>query len=253
MCMYIVLASHDDGMGTRPIGLVPRRPKQTKEMEGGEGGRESSRSEKKVETEADGDSESSECPVCYGTEPVEKFLQTKCDHKFCRSCAVKILKGSVAGNCPMCRQKISVYDFMLMSTGQTLVKRPTTIFGGVYIQGGTEGLASYHFSEAESYISYSAAPPNWLLDDGSPPPVKKPFLNSHYDPSTRTFIAVVDWTDVNFHGDAKWFYRIIFSEDFSQIEGGEVLSYDSDGGKRRWHAYGQNLFYVRLENMNFDL
>lgn len=208
-----------------------------------------SRSEEEV---ADGDSESSgksECPVCYGAEPVENLIQTKCDHNFCRSCVVKILKGSPAGNCPLCRQEISVYEIVLMSTGRALVERPTTIAGGVYVQGGTEGLASYHFSEAENYISYSAAPPNWLLDDNSPPPVKKPFLNAHYDPSARMFTAVVDWTDVNFHGDAKWFYRMIFSEDFSRIEGGEVLSYGSAGDKRRWHAYGQNLFYVRLEKI----
>ena len=50
-------------------------------------------------------------------------------------------------------------------------------------------------------------------------------------PLARTFTAVVDWTDVNFDGDAKWFYRMIFSEDLSQIEGGEVLSYDADGQK----------------------
>ena len=93
---------------------------------------------------------------------------------------MKLLKGSVAANCPMCRQKISVHDISLMLTGRMLVERPTTIFGGVYIQDGTEGLASYHFSEAESYI-YRAAPPSWLLDDGSPPPLKKTVLNAHYD------------------------------------------------------------------------
>jgi len=140
-----------------------------------------------------------------------------------------------------------------MSTGRTLVERPTTIFGGVYIQDGTEGLASYHFSEAESYISYSAAPPSWLLDDGSPPPLKKPFLNVHYDTIARTFTAVVDWTDVNFDGDAKWFYRMIFSEDLSQIEGGEVLSYDADGQKGDWHTYNDDLIYVRQQDISFDL
>jgi len=60
--------------------------------------------------------------------------------------------------------------------GQKLVEYPTTIFGGIYIQWNMEGLASYHFEEEESYISYSAAPPYWRLDDGSPPPVRKLLL-----------------------------------------------------------------------------
>ena len=117
------------------------------------GGKESPPEVEEDDKEEDTESsERSECPVCYSTEPVKNLLQTKCDHNLCRSCVVKLLKGSVAANCPMCRQKISVYDISLMSTGRTLVERPTTIFGGVYIQDGTEGLASYHFSEAESYL-----------------------------------------------------------------------------------------------------
>ena len=147
--------------------------------------------------------------------------------------------------CPVCRQNISAFDITNQSDGKPLIEQPTTIFGGVYVQLGTEGLASYHFSEEESYISYSAAPPSWRLDNGSSPPERKPFLHSTYDPAIRTFRAIVDWSDVNFHGDAQWIYRIVFSDDFMSIEGGEVLSYDATGQRGRWHVYRQQLFYTR--------
>ena len=55
---------------------------------------------------------------------------------------------------------------------------------------------------------------------------------------------------MNFDGDAKWFYRMIFSEDLSQIEGGEVLSYDADGQKGDWHTYNDDLIYVRQQDIS---
>ena len=139
---------------------------------------------------------------------------------------MKLLKSpSRSGaTCPVCRQKMFPFDITDLSSGKVLMERPTTIFGAVYIQGGQEGVASYHLNEDESYIS---------LDDNSAPPLKKPFLSQTYDPAIRTFRAIVDWTSVNFHGDAKWIYRMVFSEDFTRIESGEVIAY----GPR---FYGQN-------------
>ena len=69
----------------------------------------------------------------------------------------------------------TISPFNMVCGGQKLVEYPTAIFGDIYIQCNMEGLASYHFEEEESYISYSAAPPYWQLDDGSPAPVRKPF------------------------------------------------------------------------------
>jgi len=118
----------------------------------------------------------------------KSVVETNCGHMFCRQCIVNVLKASQPmrlAKCPCCRQTIS--PFNMVCGGQKLVEYPTTIFGGIYIQCNMEGLASYHFEEEESYISYSAAPPYWRLDDGSPPPVKKPFLNSSYNMDTRTF------------------------------------------------------------------
>ena len=80
-----------------------------------------------------------------------------------------------------------------------------TIFGSVYIQGGRVGLASYHFDAPDNvYISYKNAYSTWKLDDGSPPPVTKRFVNPHYDEAKRTFTGTVLWSDVSFNGDARW-------------------------------------------------
>ena len=197
------------------------------------------------------ESGTAECPVCLASHPLRDLLLTKCEHKFCKSYVGSILKAADA-TCPLCRREITPYDTTRLSTGQALAERPTTIFGGVYIQGGTLGLASYHFSEQESYISYSAAPRIWRLDDGSPPPAKKPFLHATYDASCRTFRAVVDWSDNNCHGNVEWIYRMVFSEDFRTIEKGEVIAYEADRRKGEWHAYEQDLFYVRHEEIDFN-
>ena len=115
----------------------------------------------------------------------------------------------------------------------------------VYVQCGTVGLASYHFEENEWYISYSAADPSWKLDDGCPPPVKKPFEKGYYDPSTRMFTAVVNWYPVAFGGGVQWYYRMVFSADNTKIEKGEVLSYGAAGETRSMLAFGRDLIYVK--------
>lgn len=63
----------------------------------------------------------------------------------------------------------------------------------------------------------------------------------------RTFRGVVNWSPVAFHGDSRWVYRIVFSEDFTAIAGGEVTAYNGQEEETRdVHVYGQHLFYVRL-------
>ena len=199
------------------------------------------------------DQDSVECPICLTLHPLQNLLQTKCDHKFCRSCVASLFKDELRSVCPLCRRTVTPYDTVRISTQRALAEQPTTIYGGVYVQAGTVGLASYHFSPEESYICYSAAPTTWRLDDGAPPPVRKPFLNATYDSSSRTFRAVVDWSEVNFGGDAEWIYRMVFSEEFSTIERGEVVSYDAMGRKGMWHVYEQDLFYERLEKIDFEV
>ena len=188
------------------------------------------------------------CPICLSAYLNENKAETECGHSFCRGCILDLLKSSPRqgfAKCPYCRQVVSVFD--VMCGGSTLCERLNTIFGGVYVQGNTVGLASYHFEEAGSYICYSSAPPFWRLDDGTPPPERKPFENSSYDPETRTFRGVVNWSPVAFHGDSRWVYRIVFSEDFMAIEGGEVTAYQTQQEESSGvHLYGQHLFYVRV-------
>lgn len=114
---------------------------------------------------------------------------------------------------------------------------PSTIFGSVYVQGLAyapflEGIASYHFdAEDVCYISYSNAPPDWLLDDGSPPPAKKPFCDPTFDADTRTFRGRIVW-DPPFNGEARWEYEIVFAEDFGSIVAGQMHGYGPDGSPR---------------------
>ena len=201
---------------------------------------------KETDPKAGESSVKAECPICLTDQSTANLLVTKCEHKFCRSCVAELLNEKIAAPCPVCRQQITAFDITRVSNGLPLMERLTTIIGGVYVQSDTVGLASYHFSEDESYISYSAAPPSWCLDNGSPPPIKKLFLNAFYDGSSRTFRAVVDRSDVNFNGDAEWIYRMVFSEDFTCIERGEVISYDARGVKGDWYVYQQDLLYERL-------
>ena len=134
---------------------------------------------RRVTEEGSTSPEGDQCPICFAVYLAESAVDTDCGHTFCWQCIVNVLKASQPlwlAKCPCCRQTIS--PFSMVCSGQKLVEYPTTIFGGVYIQCNMESLASYHFKEEESYILYSAAPPYWHLDDGSPPPVRKPFLNS---------------------------------------------------------------------------
>eukprot|EP00930_Biecheleria_cincta_P077752 TRINITY_DN6505_c0_g3_i1.p1 TRINITY_DN6505_c0_g3~~TRINITY_DN6505_c0_g3_i1.p1 ORF type:complete len:345 (+),score=31.18 TRINITY_DN6505_c0_g3_i1:68-1102(+) len=127
---------------------------------------------------------------------------------------------------------------------------PTTIKGQAYMQGGSPatcqfGVASYHFQPGieDAYISYEAAPQNWRMDDGSRPPMKKPFLTPTYDAATRTFTGSIDWSKVTFGGSARWDYEMVFSDDFRRIEGGSVKQFDSTGAHTRTHAFGHQLHY----------
>lgn len=134
---------------------------------------------------------------------------------------------------------------------------PTDIFGSVYVQGHAyapmlEGVASYHFDSVDNcYISYSNAPDDWLLDDGTSPPLKKTFLNPTYDAGSRTFRGVIEWP-TPFGGDARWEYEMSFAEDFSCIRGGQLHAYGQDGAEKEGTSfsdpmdrYGTGMSYVQ--------
>jgi len=114
---------------------------------------------------------------------------------------------------------------------------PSTLFGSVFVQGCTyagmmEGIASYHFdSQEDSYICYSAAPPNWVLDDGAGLPTRKPFEDVSYSADTRTFRGTVRWP-TGLDGATRWEFEMVFAEDFESIVGGKMTAYVGDGQAR---------------------
>jgi hypothetical protein len=146
-----------------------------------------------------------------------------------------------------------------------------TLHGNAFCQGGTAGLASYHFSAPDpsessgdstssstahgisAYISYESPdvarwPP---LDDGSRPPARVSFRDASFDPTTRTFTGSIRWLDE--HGTTwqhmkRWDYVMRFDSEFTCIVVGNVTSYgvdddDNDEG-REFSRFGENLVYV---------
>ena len=189
------------------------------------------------------------CPFCL--DPPVAPCRTSCAHLFCTACLVRAFRSKPAwnrGQCPLCRKPASVYTARDVATGAPLALPDVdTIFGSVYLQGGQSGVASYHFDGPEDcYISYSAAPAAWRLDDGSPPPQRKAFEDAAYEPATRTFTGTVRWSTATFGGDARWEYTMIFSDDFRVISGGALQAYGRGGSApTRRHRFPHKLRYWR--------
>lgn len=121
-----------------------------------------------------------------------------------------------------------------------------TVYGSTYSQDHTIGCESYHFvEEGRCYISYAAVQ-NQKLDNGLPIPETKDFEHTSFDLQTRTFRGIVDWSPHTRNGNSKCEYQMVFSEDFTQIENGEVVQYDGEGTKRdNSLIYGEDLFYMK--------
>ena len=189
-----------------------------------------------------------ECAVCLAdyVQP----CRTPCGHVYCRDCLRATLKARPPWNrgaCPLCRSAVSVYNTVDIQSGEALeTASRTTIFGESYLQHGEKGIASYHFPAPDDcYISYENAPAAWVLDDGSRPPARKPFVNPRYDAATRTFKGTIDWSDNNFHGDARWEYEMVFADDFVTIAGGQMNGFDREGNATRTSRFPETLRYVR--------
>eukprot|EP00418_Pyrodinium_bahamense_P080066 CAMPEP_0179063788 /NCGR_PEP_ID=MMETSP0796-20121207/27618_1 /TAXON_ID=73915 /ORGANISM="Pyrodinium bahamense, Strain pbaha01" /LENGTH=315 /DNA_ID=CAMNT_0020760725 /DNA_START=185 /DNA_END=1132 /DNA_ORIENTATION=+ len=136
---------------------------------------------------------------------------------------------------------------------------PSNIFGSVFVQGLAyssflEGIASYHFDAADDcYISYANAPSEWLLDDGSAPPLKKPFQQTSYVEETRTLRGVIEWEPA-FGGSTRWEYEMHFAKDFSRVVSGSMQSFTTSGERSvmpfrdpadEEEVLGENLYYSR--------
>ena len=127
----------------------------------------------------------------------------------------------------------------------------SSIFGCAYLQGGSKGVASYHFvSPEDCYISYASAPSSWRLEDGSAPPARKQFQMPSYEPETRTFRGTIDWGDNPFGGSARWEYEMNFSAEFDAITDGAVRFFQLDGSEKDPVPFGvggrRRLVYERV-------
>lgn len=195
-------------------------------------------------------SNEAECPICMCA--MVDPCRTTCAHLFCSTCLRHSFPSTppdIAGRCPLCRSTIWLSTTLTVGTGEPL-RKPAggdTIFGSVYLQAGSPGVGEYHFdSPTDCYISYASCPEAWKLDDGSPLPARKAFLNPCYDVATRTFTGSVEWGETTIHnGDARWEYQLVFSPSMNIIAGGARKQFDADGALRSQCRYPEDLIYWR--------
>jgi len=199
------------------------------------------------------DAAMTECAVCLGF--ISEGCRTPCQHRFCRSCILKVLETKPpewSGECPICRAKVSIYN-LRDETGSFLAQPDTrSLYGCVFVQSGTLGVASYHFDAPDNcYISYASAPASWTLSDGSRPPQKKHWVDHSYDETTLTFRGIIEWSPT-FSGMDRWEYEIGFAEDFACVVGGQVEMRYSSGTIRKtsfdapWKtSFNRALAYIR--------
>lgn len=155
-------------------------------------------------------------------------------------------------------QLIVERDMQRLESSDCAPSASDTIFGKVYVQQGTVGFASYHFDNDEGpYVSYDSDMCKIFpsLDDGSRPPLKKPFKDPKYNPATRTFHATVEWTPATWAGADKWEYTMVFSEDLSTIVSGKVQWF-AKGSEAPWadrtSLFGKHLRYKLLPEVARD-
>jgi len=153
--------------------------------------------------------------ICFACFKKDELIALPCQHTLCKRCALTP-SSSWAKECRVC-QKIYFYSDLKIPgvTHKALV----TPFDRVYATDQGIGVASYHFSEEQPYISYEKAPGSWNLDDGSRPPAKKEFTNWKYDKDARRFTGEIRWEPVTFQCDNLWVYELVFNENFTEIEG----------------------------------
>mmetsp|Transcript_16981 Transcript_16981/g.30012 ORF Transcript_16981/g.30012 Transcript_16981/m.30012 type:complete len:381 (+) Transcript_16981:195-1337(+) len=199
-----------------------------------------------------------DCKVC-GDELGAEACITKCGHKFCRSCVEKMLRNSDGTHsCAACGVPLTYYTVKWMDTGKTIRARDTdTALGTVFIQFGTLGLESLHFSRENPYLMYSSKviPEKWALDNGRSLPRKKMFEKGwSYDKYKRRFRGTIDWGSTSFRDVTRQTYDITFDEGFEVIASG-TIDLDYTDNKRRQRNFGgdklKNLHYRRLKSNIF--
>ena len=123
----------------------------------------------------------------------------------------------------------------------------TSPFGSVYAQDGVVGKASFHFVHKKPFVSYKAAPQEWVLANGSMPPEKMYFENTSYDGGSKTFKGTINWTSPT-QNVWKHEYTLVFDETFESVESGDVKNFDQEGTYiNEWRfGIGQDYKYYRF-------
>ena len=96
---------------------------------------------------------------------------------------------------------------------------------------------------AETMISQGA--PVELFDNGNFFPEKKSFINTSFDPTTKTFIGELDFSSASVGGETLWKYRMVFSSGYQQIINGEINTFNENGDKIHTVYFDKNSwFYI---------
>ncbi|GKZ00920.1 hypothetical protein MPSEU_001043500 [Mayamaea pseudoterrestris] len=126
-----------------------------------------------------------------------------------------------------------------------------SVWGNVFCQNFTVGLASYHFISPGDgvYISYEhPAAADWPpLDNGAPIPCRVPFRNIQVNGTS--FRGSITWQQdygTTWQGSAEWTYRIEFDREFTCILSGEVHSRGPHvmSMPEEMSRYGESLVYI---------
>jgi hypothetical protein len=158
----------------------------------------------------------------------------------------------------------SFYHLLGVETGTDSILLPTynplSVWGNVFCQVLTVGMASYHFLDdgtERAYISYEHERTSvWPhLDNGRPIPSRIFFTETRYDSEQKIFRGKIDWEGTHqstWNGSRFWRYEIRFANDFSCIIGGNVLATQIGRDESEMSRFGSDLIYLNcgmLEDM----
>lgn len=138
-------------------------------------------------------------------------------------------------------------DAEAVDTWTAVPEKDRPLIGQIYVQRSSVGLASFHFTRQECYISYESKDAVRFpsLDDGSRPPARKLFEKCRYDPRTRTFFGEVSWAPTTWDSESRREYEMIFADNFSSISGGCIRYFGLGGASMGERAFGIEVKYKR--------
>lgn len=123
------------------------------------------------------------------------------------------------------------------------------IIGQIFVQRSSVGLASFHFTREECYISYESKDAVRFpsLDDGSRPPARKFFEHCRYNPKSRTFFGEVSWAPTTWDSEVRREYEMVFADNFSAISGGYIRYFAQGDASMGEREFGVEVRYKRWQ------